>query len=145
MTPTLLDSKAVAKVLGIDVATVHVYKSRGELPPPTATFGDSPVWDAQVIKEWKAKRRTRGRPRKTDTDQVKYVGRNKLGQARTGIPPTQDLETWVLGRWRAGWQSLIVRKAGIEVAGIGTVDGKRTWWAQAEGSDDKTPMERKVK
>ncbi len=61
----LLDTEAVARVLGIRPESVTRYKARGDLPQPDMMFGRSPVWRAETIREWMVRRPGRtGRPRK---------------------------------------------------------------------------------
>lgn len=59
----LLDSEAVAAMLGIAVGSVARYRTRGDLPPPDVMLGRSPGWYAATIRDWQATRPGRGRTR----------------------------------------------------------------------------------
>jgi len=52
----LLDTAAVAEMLGVKPATVHQYRHRGTFPAPDATFAGRPGWYATTIREWAATR-----------------------------------------------------------------------------------------
>lgn len=61
----LLDSEAVAALLGIAVGSVARYRTRGTLPDPDVMLGRSPGWWPATILAWQAARPGRtGRPRK---------------------------------------------------------------------------------
>ena len=65
---TLLDSAGVANLLGIAVASVARYRTRGNLPAPDVMLGRSPGWWPATILTWQASRPGRtGRPRKVRT------------------------------------------------------------------------------
>lgn len=67
-----LDPAGVAALLGVSVATVHTYRSKGSLPEPDARFGQTPAWLPETIAAWKAERpgqgKGGGRPTKATTD-----------------------------------------------------------------------------
>ncbi len=79
-TPTLLDLRAAAELVGVSYRTMRNYHQTaernrrqgevrpGDLPEPDDTFGRSPVWKRQTITAWKRHRPGRGagggRPRK---------------------------------------------------------------------------------
>lgn len=62
--PNYLDLAAVADILGVSYDSVRTYHTRakrnrrrghtrpGDLPPPDATFGRSPVWLRDTISGW---------------------------------------------------------------------------------------------
>lgn len=63
VTTTAPDSEAewwttsdVATYLGVGVATVSAYRSRGQMPAPDKTIGRTHVWAPARIIEWHAKR-----------------------------------------------------------------------------------------
>ena len=56
MIDDLLETKDIAALLGVRVATVRQYKLRGDLPPPDATAGRSPLWRRATIEQWRAER-----------------------------------------------------------------------------------------
>ena len=56
MTGPVMTSQEVADRLGVTRATVHVYASRGTLPPADAYVGRTPVWDSGTIEAWIASR-----------------------------------------------------------------------------------------
>ncbi len=49
--PRLIPAKAVAKILGVDVRTIHRYKSAGKLPKPFR-FGGNVRWREDDILRW---------------------------------------------------------------------------------------------
>ena len=53
---TLIDSRGVADLIGVELETVYQYKTRGKLPPP-AFDGRSPLWDQKAIEKWQRERR----------------------------------------------------------------------------------------
>lgn len=76
----MLDTAGVAEYIGLTYMTVRGYHSHaeqrrqrgtsrpGDLPPPDAYFGRTPVWRVSTIDRWNARRPGRGvgggRPRK---------------------------------------------------------------------------------
>lgn len=65
MNSNLLDTEAVAALLGITPGSVARYRHRGDLPPPDVMLGRSPGWHEATIREWQATRPGRtGRPPK---------------------------------------------------------------------------------
>ncbi len=54
----LIDSQEVAEIIGVELATVYQYKTRGNLPTP-AFDGRSPLWDRKKIEKWQRERRRR--------------------------------------------------------------------------------------
>lgn len=65
----LLDSSAVAELIGVKPATIRTYRHRGDMPPPDRTIGRTPVWLRDTIDRWLAERPGQGvgggRPRKS--------------------------------------------------------------------------------
>jgi len=70
----LLDYAGVAKLTGLEVGTIRVYRKRTRLretkklpirdedfPVPDKTFGQSPTWKPSTIERWLANRPGRGR------------------------------------------------------------------------------------
>ena len=57
----MLDSRAVAKMLGVSYETVRWHRKKGNLPEPAAMFGQSPAWTRSTIEEWDATRSKRSR------------------------------------------------------------------------------------
>ena len=51
----LLDTKAVAALLGVKVNTIYVYRYRDTFPPPVDVYGRSPVWEQDQIIDWARK------------------------------------------------------------------------------------------
>ena len=47
-----LDPAKIAELLGVDVKTVHKYRSRGDMPEPDEHVGRTPVWTAETIHAW---------------------------------------------------------------------------------------------
>lgn len=68
MSGDLLDSRAVAALLGVRPGTISQYRRRRTLPAPDVVVGRSPAWYAATIEAWRATRPGRGagggRPRK---------------------------------------------------------------------------------
>lgn len=57
--PELWNTTEVARFLGVKPGTVSAYRHRGQMPPPTQTVGTrTHLWDAEVIRAWRAGRRT---------------------------------------------------------------------------------------
>jgi hypothetical protein len=52
----LLDTAAVAAILGVRPRTIASYLARGSLPSPVARVGNSPVWTLPVLLRWMARR-----------------------------------------------------------------------------------------
>ena len=52
----LLDSQAVADLIGVELETIYQYKTRGRMPEPYFG-GRSPLWDQKTIEKWQRKRR----------------------------------------------------------------------------------------
>lgn len=63
----LLDTTAVAAVLGITPRSVVRYSTAGRIVAPVAVLANSPVWSLPVLHRWRASRPTPvgGRPRGT--------------------------------------------------------------------------------
>lgn len=55
-----LDTKALAARLGVQINTVYIYRTRGDLPPEDETVGRSPLWREDTIARWIAARPGRG-------------------------------------------------------------------------------------
>lgn len=55
-TDTLLDVTAVAKKIQVKPSTVRSYHKRGQMPKADKYFGRTPVWMADTIDTWIAKR-----------------------------------------------------------------------------------------
>ena len=53
---TLLDSQAVADLIGVELETIYQYKTRGKMPKPIHG-GRSPLWDQKTIERWDQRRR----------------------------------------------------------------------------------------
>lgn len=68
MSGDLLDTKAVAALLGVAPTTVQRYRASDRVegfPEPARHYGATPVWEVQQIRAWVAARPGRtGRPRK---------------------------------------------------------------------------------
>ncbi|MGX4657119.1 helix-turn-helix transcriptional regulator [Micromonospora sp. SCSIO 07396] len=62
-----LDSAELAARLGIQTASVHRMRSRGDLPEPDRMIGRSPAWRPATIDAWQASRPGHGW-RGTSTD-----------------------------------------------------------------------------
>lgn len=64
----VIDSRGVAKMLGIAVGSVARYRNRGDLPEPDLMLGRSPGWYRTTIEAWQQTRPGRGsgggRPRR---------------------------------------------------------------------------------
>jgi predicted DNA-binding transcriptional regulator AlpA len=64
----VLDTPAVARLLGVTPATVRSYLARGLMPQPAGRIGASPYWTREAVEAWVASRPGRGvgggRPRK---------------------------------------------------------------------------------
>lgn len=89
----LLDMQGVADRTGLTYKTVrnyhHIAEARraagesrpGDMPPPAATFGRSPVWEPKAIDKWISNRPGRGvgggRPRKDVTAHDKGSTRSR--------------------------------------------------------------------
>lgn len=60
----LLDTEAVARLLGVATASVRRYRMSDRpgpaFPAPAATFGASPVWRRSDVEAWVASRPGRG-------------------------------------------------------------------------------------
>lgn len=52
----LLDSQAVADLIGVELETIYQYKTRGKMPKPYFG-GRSPLWDQKTIERWDQRRR----------------------------------------------------------------------------------------
>ena len=50
--PDLLGNVEIAALLGVKIQTVHVWRTRGALPPPDYTLSSTPVWFRKTIVEW---------------------------------------------------------------------------------------------
>lgn len=59
LTAELVGVKEVAEMLGVRVATVSSYLSRGQMVKPLATLACGPVWLRQDIERWDAQRPTK--------------------------------------------------------------------------------------
>ena len=57
----MLDTRAVAKMLGVSYETVRWHRKKGNLPEPDTFFGLSPVWLRSTIEEWDTTRSKRSR------------------------------------------------------------------------------------
>lgn len=70
-TADLMDTNAVAALLGVTRSTISTYLARGRMPQPDLRIAGGPVWHRATITEWAANRPGRGagggRPRKTET------------------------------------------------------------------------------
>lgn len=68
MTDDLLDSAALAALLGVERSTISQYRRRRTLPDPDVVVGRSPAWRRSTIEAWRLSRPGRGagggRPRK---------------------------------------------------------------------------------
>ena len=52
----LLDSQAVADLIGVELETIYQYKTRGRMPKPHIE-GRSPMWDQKTNERWEKRRR----------------------------------------------------------------------------------------
>jgi predicted DNA-binding transcriptional regulator AlpA len=48
----ILDSQAVANMVGFTLSTIHTYHSRGNMPPADLYLGDNPGWYESTIRQW---------------------------------------------------------------------------------------------
>ena len=67
-----LDIAGVAAAIGVKYTTMRVYVAKanvrrregqsrpGDIPPPDAVFGQSPVWKPSTIEQWRAHRPGKG-------------------------------------------------------------------------------------
>lgn len=58
--PEYLDARGVATRVGVKLATIHVYLSRGDMPLPDMVWYGRALWLVSTIDEW---RRLKGKPR----------------------------------------------------------------------------------
>lgn len=69
MSDDLLDSAALAALLGVRPQTISQYRRRRTLPDPDVIVGRSPAWRRSTIEAWLPTRPGRGagggRPRRT--------------------------------------------------------------------------------
>jgi hypothetical protein len=65
--PRLLSTAEVAEVAGLAESSVRTYRTRGQLPAPDATIGNTPGWLPETIKPWAAT--LPGRGARTDLPQ----------------------------------------------------------------------------
>lgn len=49
-----LSIEQVAKLAGVRPATIRAYRTRRQMPPPVARYGQSPVWRTETITAWLA-------------------------------------------------------------------------------------------
>lgn len=62
-----LTTREVADLVGVKVATVRQYITRGTFPKPDGYFGPTPWWTPETVTAWIENRRGPGRPTKPDT------------------------------------------------------------------------------
>jgi predicted DNA-binding transcriptional regulator AlpA len=63
-----LTSDQLADRLGIKRASIHRYRTRGDIPEPDEYAGRTPLWAVVSIEKWEAERPGHGwRKGKTDT------------------------------------------------------------------------------
>lgn len=48
----LLTAEEVARLLGIDVKTIHAYHAQNLMPPASRHKGRTPLWDGEAISGW---------------------------------------------------------------------------------------------
>ena len=60
--PDQLTTEDVARLAGVEVATIRTYRLRGAIPAPDGYVGRTPWWWAKTITRWLAERPSRGRP-----------------------------------------------------------------------------------
>lgn len=48
----LVGPHEVAALLGVKVATVHMWRSRGVMPEPDYVLSRVPIWRESVIRKW---------------------------------------------------------------------------------------------
>jgi predicted DNA-binding transcriptional regulator AlpA len=48
----LLKRAEVARILGISLRTLDLYRSKGAIPKPDTTIGRMPRWNEQTILRW---------------------------------------------------------------------------------------------
>jgi len=58
-----------------------------------------------------------------------FQGIDRKGVSAIGSV-TDEVGPFVDARFRAGWRSLQVERAGEQVGGITVRDGRRVWWAE---------------
>ena len=56
---TLVAADGVAELIGVQVKSLYVYRSRGVLPSPAFTVSGVPLWWVSDVLEWDGTRRTR--------------------------------------------------------------------------------------
>jgi hypothetical protein len=66
-----------------------------------------------------------------------YRGRDRRVRGQSGSIPAGDLVAFVEARFRAGWRSLVVERAGQLVGGVSRLDGRRSWWAEAAAGEER--------
>ena len=52
MRDQILDSQAVADMVGLTLSTIHTYHSRGSMPAADLYLGDNPGWYTSTIDRW---------------------------------------------------------------------------------------------
>lgn len=48
----LLGTREIADLLGVKLETVHMWRTRGVLPPPYTVVSDRPAWREETILGW---------------------------------------------------------------------------------------------
>jgi predicted DNA-binding transcriptional regulator AlpA len=71
-TPDLLDTAAVAELVGVQPATIRRYLSLGLVPPPDVRLGQAPGWYQETIDRWLRSRPGQGR--RTDLERDSLPG-----------------------------------------------------------------------
>lgn len=80
MTDKILDSQAVADMVGLTLSTIHTYHSRGTMPAADLHLGDNPGWYENTIRKWiKAREADVERDRKAKADRAARRGRYRKG------------------------------------------------------------------
>ena len=95
---SMFDSKTLAKALGVQPATIKTMRSRGQLPEPTATVGNSLVWSKELVYDF-------------------FGVWPKVGETRLpGVPPVDPALPKVVDLFSGcGGMSLGFQKAGFDV------------------------------
>ena len=66
--PAIFDIEEAADHLGVSRQWLDTLRSRGQMPDPDVTLGQSPGWLLGTLDEWWVTRPKRGRPRKDATE-----------------------------------------------------------------------------
>lgn len=62
-----LSAPEAAALIGVTPGHIRNLNSAGQMPPPDATIGQVPGWEADTIRGWHAQRTREGRVRRTNT------------------------------------------------------------------------------